>query len=144
MSDKRRRSVTIDDDVDREVDARSDLNFSALVNDLLGQYFATGGDEKTAELLRAERLREEAGQLRDEADVKERQAKAIEDTVRERQKERQGEVEEAVDRLQNVPAQPDNPAVEAVADDVGMDPAELAAVVESRRDTSEPVRRYNY
>lgn len=146
MSEKERISATVDEDVLDQLQARQDMNVSGLVNKLLRQYLMNGGTDETAKRVRINRLRDEADELEEEAGELRAQAQAIEDHIKEHQQQQQQQIAEAVEKLEGVPPDPDNPSIKNVAAEVGMEPEEFAVVVEERRESDEfdVERRYHY
>jgi len=96
---KVRLSVSVDESVKQQLDARSDINTSGLVNDLLKSYLATGEKDATARQMKAERLRQEAQELKAEHQAKMRQAETIEQEIQEEQEAKAERWQEAVNAI---------------------------------------------
>jgi len=74
---KVRISISIDESIKKELDARENINNSGLINDLLKQYFRDDARHTGVNEMQTERLREQAEQLQTEAEAKRRQAEAV-------------------------------------------------------------------
>ncbi len=130
--EKERVAVTLSPENVEWLDERYN-NRSAFIDDLLTQAKDGNGraDEAVREL-RIQQLEEEADDLEAKAESLKRQAerkRAKAEQLREENKvankQATAKLEEARDALQHTPLEPDNPAVEKWATDLGITPGEL-------------------
>jgi len=146
MGTKTQLTVTVDESVKGQLDARDDINNSGLVNDLLKQYLAGESKDNAADKMRAERLKQEAKELQTEASGKRKQADAILDSIKEEQQQREAEWERAVDSLTpKLKAElnsvdrdyhnpdPDDQAVQMFAERIGITPVEFCERFHDKR-----------
>lgn len=141
---KTSRSFSLDEDLDQRIDARSDLNPSAITNEFWREYLAAGKAPDAALVMRKERIESQLEEVR--ADISKSQSQE-ERLVREREQvdslmERQDEksrsaVEDVVARIErgNFPRSNvdiDNPAIQNWAADAGMTASRLVDEVEAR------------
>jgi predicted RNase H-like nuclease (RuvC/YqgF family) len=123
MTEKERRTVTLDPENDRVLEDSD--NASAIVNDLVEQY-RKNGDRGTAalELQREQKQRELKNAKRKVENLKQDIAE-LDALIREYQREEDAELQEAREKLAQTPKEPDNPAIQSWAQDLGLTPEQL-------------------
>lgn len=123
MSDKERRTVTLDAENDKILE-ESD-NASAIVNDLVEQY-RKNGDRGTAALeLQREQKQRELKNAKRKVENLEQDIAELDALIREYQREEDAELQEAREKLAETPKEPDNPAIKSWAKDLGLTPEQL-------------------
>lgn len=123
MSDKERRTVTLDAENDKVLE-ESD-NASAIVNDLVEQY-RKNGDRGTAALeLQREQKQRELKNAKRKVENLEQDIAELDALIREYQREEDAELQEAREKLAKTPKEPDNPAIKSWAKDLGLTPEQL-------------------
>jgi predicted RNase H-like nuclease (RuvC/YqgF family) len=123
MSDKERRTVTLDAENDKVLE-ESD-NASAIVNDLVEQY-RKNGDRGTAALeLQREQKQRELKNAKRKVENLEQDIAELDALIREYQREEDAELQEAREKLAETPKEPDNPAIKSWAKDLGLTPEQL-------------------
>lgn len=128
MSEKRTRTVSLDPEND-ECLSKED-NASAVVNDLVEQY-RQGADRDTVA------IELQIKQKRREKELAENRVSRLTEDIEELQSlkqefevDEQAELDEAKDALENVPADPTNPAIKNWANKLGVSPQELIDTLE--------------
>jgi predicted phage gp36 major capsid-like protein len=123
VSDKKRRTVSLDA---QNHDWLSDHdNASALVNDLVEQY-RRNGDRGTAGLeLQKKQKEREKEHLEQRLENIETDIEELDALIREYQRSEDAELAEARETLADTPRDPENPAIQSWAKDLGMTPEEL-------------------
>jgi len=124
MSDKERRGVSISEE-NNEFLARQD-NASALVDDLVTQYRKSGKGRSEAAL--ALQIEQKEGELEDVEGTANRlrsELKQLRALKSEYARKEQTEMEEVREKLANTTKDPDNPAIQQQADNLGMTPQQL-------------------
>jgi len=137
---KKRKSVTIDESLARQIDQRNEINFSSLVNDLVEHYFAgdaTAHKTKTALEVQIQHVRDEIEQKEERLQQLRKREEELEQLIEEYENEQDPLVEEALEKLRNLPdenLQTDNVAVVHQAGKIGVPPAELVELAKSERE----------
>lgn len=132
---KRRKSVTIDEHLADEVDRRSEINFSGLVNDLLDSYLSEGNSfdsMKAALTVRLDRIESEIEQKEKQLNQLREEREKIEELIEEQEKKCDPQLEEALNVLQNTPKEKlyrENEAVKNWARKIGIPPEKLVEKV---------------
>lgn len=133
---KKRRSVSLDEDVAELVEAHDSLNFSGLVNQFARRYFEAGSDTDEALRLRLEHIERQIEETEEELDA----LRAERDRIEEQLADRREEVDEAVEEfLQTVDPgprfdlSPENPAVRNYASKAGVTPERFVETVEEAK-----------
>lgn len=129
---KERMNVTVDPDVKRGVKARDDINVSGAVNEYLKRRLM-GKDESDAMLeLKIQRHEDQATDHEEEARKHRQEAEMLRQKLKERKEQRRTKLKEAIDQLSVEELKSAGPyvktpdeEVEALAQDVDVDPAEL-------------------
>jgi len=127
MTEKTRKSVTIDEDLAEWVENRN-INFSGLVNDLLNQYRATNESDLSVLKRRIKEEQEEVAELREKIDRKETNLRKLENELEQREEkeeEKKNLLREARDALEDTPLNRENPAVKNWARKLEMKPVKL-------------------
>lgn len=137
MSEKEIVSLNLDSDVVEFLDEEA-ANRSKHVNDLLKRQADTAQPTEQAMLeLRLEQLTAEKERAEAELERIERQVDEIRNRMASSEAERESALEEAIDVLEEAPADPENPAVKTQARKVGLTPYELAQELHERRHGSD-------
>jgi len=128
---KQRKSITIEPHLVDEIDRRNELNFSALVNELLENYFYEGDSPhkmKTALQVRLNRIESKLDEKEKRIQQLQKEREEIEELIEEKEGQEDPQIEEAVEVLQTIPEgqlTKDNPAVQNQAGQVGISPSRL-------------------
>jgi len=123
MADKERRTVSLDPQNHEWLSDHD--NASALVNDLVEQY-RRNGDRGTAglELQRQQKEREKE-HLEQRLENIETDIQELDALIREYRRSEDAELVEARETLADTPRDPENPAIQSWARDLGMTPEQL-------------------
>ena len=129
---KERMNVTVDPDVKRGVKARDDINVSGAVNEYLKRRLM-GKDESDAMLeLKIQRHEDQATDHEEEARKHRQEAEMLRQKLKERKEQRRTKLKDTIDQLSVEELKSAGPyvktpdeEVEALAQDVDVDPAEL-------------------
>lgn len=124
MSDKKRTSITVDPDV-YEFLSQSEVNQSGLINDLVREYKDNEKRQVAALRLRYQHLKREAEEARETAERKEEQAQDVKELLDEAESKETDKIQDVAEKLESVPKQPENPAVQHQAEKLGLTPEEL-------------------
>lgn len=136
---KKRKSVTIDLSLARQIDRRSEINFSSLVNDLVRNYFAGDGmshKSKAALEVQLQHVQEEIEQKEERLEQLRQRGEELQQRIDEYENEQAPIREEAIDVLQNTPDEdlhPENAAVKNWAGKTGIPATELIERVKNER-----------
>ena len=136
---KTRKSVTIDKSLARQIDQRSEINFSSLVNDLVEHYLtgdATAHKTKTALEVQLQHVRDEIEQKEERLQQLRKREEELEQLIEEYENEQDPVVEEALERLQNLPddeLHSENDAIVHWAGKTGISPARLVELLKNER-----------
>lgn len=126
---RERISATVEPNV-KEYLEKDQINASGLINKLLKQHFQAGGDNEEMLQLRKEQLQSEIEQHKSSIGTLENELEKVNerlDTIRE---EKQTDLEEAMEVLETVPWQIDNPAIQTHAEELDMSPEDLIGHLE--------------
>ena len=100
-------------------------NASALVDDLVEQY-RRNGDRGTVGLeLQRKQKEREARHAKERAERLENDVQELDELIREFERDHTAELDAAREALEKTPKDPDNPAIQKWAKDLGMTPEEL-------------------
>jgi len=128
MSKKPRKTVTLSEQAKQILDKED--NASAVVTDLVEQYGRTG-DRGTAGLrLQRKHKARELEQALETVERLERELEDIDELIREFEQDDEAEWEEARNALEDTPREPDNPAIQNWAQQLGVTPQELVRELE--------------
>lgn len=134
---KLQKSVTIDPHLADEIDRRSELNFSALVNELVECYFFEDDSPhkmKAALEVSLDRIEDEIDETENKLQRLRQQRDEIEEKIEEQQGQEDPQIKEAVEVLQTIPEDQltkDNPAVQNQASQIGITPPKLIEKVKN-------------
>lgn len=106
-------------------------NRSGFINDLLTR--ARKGDaeiDRAVARYQKEQLRRERATLETQLEGVEEQLSVIESRIERTEQKRDATLEDALEKLQSVPAEPSNPAIQTQAEKLDMTPEELIEKVE--------------
>lgn len=123
MSDKKRKSVTLDPDNAQYLTEHD--NASALVNDLVENYRKHGDRGVVGLKLQRKQKEAEAQSAQERADRLFNEGEELDRLIKEFEREESAELKEARSALAETPKDPDNPAIERWAKELGMTPTEL-------------------
>jgi glutamyl-tRNA reductase len=128
MADKEARSFSIDADIKDELQHRSDLNASAIVNSYLREFLdATDTSEEDVIIREINKQIEDVNAEIEELEEKRERLVNRRERIKKRADEREEEaLEDTLHRLNNVPPNPKNGFVVEAAQDLDMDPETLA------------------
>jgi DNA anti-recombination protein RmuC len=132
MTDKKRTSISIDEDVYQFLQ-QSEVSQSGLINELVREYKNNDKKQVAALKLRHEHLIEEAEDLEDRAERKRDQAAEVEALIEEAEQQESEEMQQAREAIKEIPRRKfseSNPVVEHWADELDMTPTELINTVE--------------
>jgi len=129
MSDKKRTSITIDQEV-YEFLQQGQINQSGLINELVQRYRESKDRDVAALEQQRERLIEEAEELEERAETKRQHAANLEELIAEAKEHKQTDVDRAREALEHTDKEPDNPAIKRWAEKLGMTPEKLINVLE--------------
>ncbi|AUX08291.1 hypothetical protein AArcSl_0641 [Halalkaliarchaeum desulfuricum] len=133
---KRRKSVTIDENLADEVDRRSEINFSGLVNDLIENYLSEGDNPhkvKAALTVRLDRIESEIERKEKQLNQLREEREEIENLIEEQEEKRDPQLEKGLKVLQNLPEEKlhtENKAVKNWARKIGIPAENLVEKVE--------------
>jgi len=130
---KERRAVSLDPEVDAYL-ARSEVNASGLVNDLVKRHM--NGDAGTDALreLRRKQLKSEIESCEKQAEQKREELETLNEVEDEEEQEQKAKLQDAIDKAKKAPRDPSNPAIQTQAKRVGMTPEEFIAELPERDD----------
>lgn len=131
---KERRTVSLETEVDEYLGSEG-VNASELVNSLVKNHVSSGGDKRGMLELRAEQLRSDIDELEGRLETKREELDRVETHLDEYRTERDEVLDEAVDTLQTVAWDADNPAIQNWAEKADMTPEELIEELERRDST---------
>jgi len=137
---KKRKSVTIDESLYDKIDQRSEINFSSLVNDLVKHYFAgnaTAHKTKAALEVQLQHKQDEVEQKEEQLQRLREQVEELEQLIEEHEDQQDPLVEEALEVLQDLPADKlhsENDAIVNWASKIGISPAKLVELLEHERE----------
>lgn len=134
---KEARSFSIDEDVNKILGEREDMNPSAAVNKFLREYLMAGRGEEAALAVRLEQLDDEIADLRSELQRKERERENISNRLDDRRSALQDVVDEVEQKIrdgkfpkENVDV--DNAAIQRWAAEAGVPAERFVSELESR------------
>lgn len=134
---KKTKSITIDEHLAEEIDRRSEINFSALVNDLVENYLAgdlTSHKTKTALEVQLEHVENEIEEKEKRIQVLKERRDELQQVIEEHDEQRDPTVEKALETLQNLPEDnldSENDAVLNWSRKTGIPPAKLIEKVKN-------------
>lgn len=130
---KERRTITLDPAADEYL-GQEGVNASELVNKLVKNHYAAGGDELSMLDLREQQLESDVANLEARLETKREELEQIRDRKRSLKDEKDDRLDDAVDALagRHGQLQASNPAVENWADKLGMPPEALVEEIQSR------------
>lgn len=130
MSDKTPTSVNLRDD-HREWMDQECINRSAFINDLIEEYRQSEGRmDDVIRTYQVQQLRADIEAEKSKIESKENRLEELVNEQRERSHKLGAELERARDVLKDVPKEPNNPAIEKWAADLGMTTTELVEKLE--------------
>lgn len=141
---KTSRSFSLDEDLDQRIDARSDLNPSAITNEFWREYLAAGRSPDAALVMRKERIqnqldevRSDLGKLKSREEQLVREREQVESLLERQDEKTRSAVEDVVGHIDrgefprsNVDIE--NPAIQNWAAEAGMTAQRLVDELEAR------------
>jgi predicted nuclease with TOPRIM domain len=130
---KVRKNVSIDANLARIVDERDEFNLSGFVSRCLEQHFAAGNasaPEAAALQAELEHLEQELADLTTEQERLREKRQRIEDELDDVADDEPALLDQAREKLDDTPRDPDNPAIQNWAAKLGMQPDDLVAELE--------------
>ena len=139
---KKRKTFSLDEDVQQELSNRDHLNASSLANEFFRQYLFQGESQDAALHMRKndldrqiENTRQEISHLESKLERLQDEKEQVKDMIRQRRREGAEEIEEAVKKIEESPALEltvDNPAIQQWAQKANMTPERFVSEVEER------------
>ncbi len=139
---KKRKTFSLDEDVQQELTNRDHLNASSLANEFFRQYLFQGESQDAALHMRKndidrqiENTRQEISHLESKLERLQDEREQVKDMIRERRREGYEEIEDAVETIQESPnfsLSVDNPAIQQWAQKANMTPERFVSEVEDR------------
>ena len=120
---KQRKSVSLSEDNHQFLTDHD--NASALVDRLVTQYRTGGQDESVIKQYRVRQVASEITALEKQMELKQQELEGLQDDVETAEQMEQVKLSEARNALSKTPKEPDNPAIQNWADELGMTPQEL-------------------
>jgi len=127
---KQRRSVSLEPEV-HEYLSRDEVNASALVNDLVRRHMNGAAEDAAIIEMRKQQVESEVEHLRTRTESKISELEQLEAKLENHTSQRQAELDDALEKLQSVPADPSNAAIRTHADKLDMTPEQLIEKVEA-------------
>lgn len=124
MSEKQRRSVSLDPPVDQYL-RQDGVNASELVNTLVENHMSAGGDEVSMLKLREQQLRSEISELESRLDTKQEELDTVQDQLADHRDDREALLEEAAETLPAEVRHEENPAIQTWAQKCDMPVSEF-------------------
>jgi uncharacterized protein YlxW (UPF0749 family) len=140
---KKRKTVSIDEDVHNQLSSQEHINASSIVNELLRQYLFQGESQDAALHMRKKDLEKQIEETRQEITHLESKVERLQDEkeqvkqmIQDRRREGIKEIEKFADIIQQGDfageIEPDNPAVQNYAQDANMTPTRFVQEVEDQ------------
>lgn len=127
---KERRTVSLDPEVEEYL-SQEGVNASELVNNLVETHVSAGGNEKAMLELREQQLESEVAELESRTETKQEELAQVRDRLSEFRDKREDVIQEARNTLEDIPLEPDNPAVQNWAGKAEMPVDEFIAALEN-------------
>jgi len=123
---KKPRSFTIDEDIAEELSKREDINASAVVNNYLREFLdATDATEDEVIVREIDRQIDDIDEEIQDKESKRGRLERRKERILERDDEDYGEEEQQLlEKLRQVPRDPEHPLVQEVAEKLDMDPSD--------------------
>jgi septal ring factor EnvC (AmiA/AmiB activator) len=139
---KKRKTFSLDEDVETELSNRDHLNASSLANEFFRQYLFQGESQDAALHMRKndidrqiENTRQEISHLESKLERLQDEKEQVKDMIRQRRQSGLEQIDEAVETVKNSPnftIEPDNPAIQQWAQDANMTPERFISELEDR------------
>lgn len=141
MSEKQRISASVDETLKEQLDAKENINKSALINSLLREYLAHGESTSVALKIRREELRKEKqnAELRkqsieNEIESLENKIEELTDKIQQRRSDALKGIDDIVEKVENEEMttnfiNENNPLIKQKASEAGVPPREFAQEV---------------
>jgi len=139
---KKRKTFSLDEEVQEELAEREHLNASSLANEFFRQYLFQGEDTDAALQMRKkdldreiESLRQEKGHIQSKIERKQNEREEVKDLIKQRRREGYKDIQEFIDEVLAHPERQlevDNPAVKNYAQKANMTPERFIREVEEQ------------
>jgi len=139
---KKRKTFSLDEDVQQELSNRDHLNASSLANEFFRQYLFQGESQDAALHMRKndldrqiETTRQEIGHLESKLERLQDEKEEVKDMIRQRRRKGHEKIDEAVEKIRDSPnfeLEPDNPAIQQWAENANMTPERFIDEVEDK------------
>ncbi len=121
---KERTSLSLDPEVAQFL-KQDHVNASGLVNKLVKQHMNGGAGEDLIREFRIQQLESELNQIQTREEQKREELQKLKEIDSEKTQEQKEALEEAKEALSTTPRDPENPAIQTKAEELGMSPEEL-------------------
>jgi chromosome segregation ATPase len=126
---KERISASVDPEVEAYL-SRESVNASGMINKLVKQQMSSGGESKQLLQLRLEQIDSEIDRHKSQVETLKKERKGVESRIRELEENENTRLHNALEKLEKVPWEPDNPGIQDWADELDMTEQELIAELE--------------
>lgn len=128
MSDSKVISASVDEWIAEAIDGHPNVdNKSALVQKLLENWLESGQDSEIAALrIRKERLKDRKRELEAELKSLTAEIEQVETAISAKRNEERKRLDERIQELADIPARPNHPEIESLAEEHDKDPSEVA------------------
>jgi hypothetical protein len=133
MTDKTPTSVNLTNENLEYLDSETD-NRSAFINRLIREYREGGSTDAMMQRYRLELLSTERGLARKRMESLQEQIDEIQSAMETAEERREREFTETAERMDGIPADPSNPAVQTQAENLDMEPSAFADRLETWRE----------
>ncbi len=123
---KKRTSVTVDEDVLEQLQAREDINVSGLVNRMLRDYVQGDESERAVLEARVERLEDDVADLEQQLKQKRSQLEDARNQLEAYDNRKQNELERELEDYTEIPADPTHKEIIRIASDFNTSTTEVA------------------
>lgn len=139
---KKRKTFSLDEDVQQELSSRDHLNASSLANEFFRQYLFQGESQDAALHMRKndldrkiENTRQEISHLESKLERLQDEKEQVKDMIQQRRRQGYEEIEDAVETIRGSPnfdLSVENPAIQQWAENANMTPERFVEEVEAR------------
>jgi DNA replication protein DnaD len=126
---KERISASVDPEVEAYL-SRDTVNASGLINQLVKEQMASGGDSKQLLQLRLEQINTQIEQHKSQLESLKKERKSIKTRLKNMEDKEETKQQQTLEELESVPWEVDNPAIQTQADELDMTPQELISELE--------------
>lgn len=126
---KERISASVDPEVEAYL-SRQSVNASGLINQLVKKQMSSGGDSKQLLKLRLEQINSEIDRHESQVETLKKERDNLTSRLEEMEQHEESRLENALERLESVPWELDNPGIQDWAGELDMTEQELIAELE--------------